>query len=359
MHDWMIYGATGYTGKLVAEEAVQRGHKPLLAGRSPEKLKALAQALNLDYVVAPIDDAAALENAVRQVRVVYHAAGPFMVTSERMVAACLSAGAHYLDINGELPVYQSVFRQDAAAQARGVALISGAGFDIVPSDCLAKYVADQLPDATELVTVIGASGGAGGGFSVSAGTAKTELEMIRTTGFARRENGRLVGITPGAGMRRFPFPSGDRAGLPVPWGDLETSYRSTGIPNITSYILLPPLAIRALRLTHGLLFGLLKVPAVHAAATRLVDRFVTGPDATTRQQARTLLYAEVRNPGGERRQAWLETLEAYQFTKVVAVRAVEHLLEGKHRGALTPAQAFGADFVLEIESTQRWDRLPS
>jgi len=358
MDEWMIYGATGYTGRLVAEEAVQRGHKPLLAGRSPEKLKAVAQALELDYIVAPVDDAEALEHAVRRVKLVYHAAGPFIHTSSRMVAACLAAGAHYLDITGELAVYQAVYRQHEAALARGIALVPGVGFDVAPSDCLAKYVADLLPGATEIITVIAALGSSGGGIGVSAGTAKTELEMIERSGFVKREHGQLVDITPGSGARRFPFPGGDRLAMPAPWGDLETVYRATGVPNITSYILLPPLMIRSLRLTHGLLFGLLKFPAVKSFATRLIDRFISGPSEATRQTGRTLLYAEARYASGEKRQAWLETLEAYQFTKVAGVRAVEHLLASPLSGALSPSQALGADFVMQIEGTQRWDTLP-
>ena len=358
MSDWMIYGATGYTGRLVAEEAVERGHRPLLAGRSEARLKPLAETLGLEYVVAPVDDKAALERAVRRVKLVYLAAGPFIHTSRPVVAACLAAGAHYLDITGELAVYQQVFQRHEAALARGIALVSGVGFDVVPSDCLAKYVADQLPDATEIVTVIAALGSSGGGVGVSAGTAKTELEMIEHSGFAERRMGQLVEIPPGSGARRFPLPGGDRLAMPVPWGDLETVYRATGIPNITSYIPLPAPMIRSLRLTHGLLFGLLRLPPVKALATRLVERFVDGPSEATRQNGRTSLYAEARNASGDVRRAWLETLEAYQFTKVAGVRAVEHVLTTQPSGALSPSQALGADFVLQIEGTRRWDTLP-
>lgn len=358
MTDWMIYGATGYTGQLVAEEAIQRGHRPLLAGRSEGKLRPLAERLGLEYVVAPLDDAPALLRAVERVRLVYLAAGPFIHTSTAVVAACLQAGAHYLDITGEVAVYQSVFAQDAAARAKGVALVPGIGFDVVPSDCLAKHVADTLPDATEIVTVIDALGSGSAGGGISAGTAKTQLEMIRTSGFSRRENGRLVEFAPGSGARRFPMQGGERLAMPVPWGDIETVYRSTGIPNITSYITMPAATIRALRLTGGVLFPLLRVGAAHRLATALVERFVKGPSAETRHTGRTQVYAEARNARGDFQQAWLETLEAYQFTKVAGVRAVEHVLATGPIGALAPSQALGADFVLGIEGTRRWDTRP-
>ncbi|MEP6985562.1 MAG: saccharopine dehydrogenase NADP-binding domain-containing protein, partial [Chloroflexota bacterium] len=100
MGDWMIYGATGYTGKLVAEEAVRRGHKPLLAGRSAAKLRPLAESLGLEYAVVSLDDADALAKAVGSVELVYNAAGPFIFTSDRILRACLQTGVHYLDITG-------------------------------------------------------------------------------------------------------------------------------------------------------------------------------------------------------------------------------------------------------------------
>jgi short subunit dehydrogenase-like uncharacterized protein len=358
MTDWMIYGPTGYTGQLVAQEAVARGHRPLLVGRSREKLAMLADSLGLDYAVADINDREALVQAIRRVKLVYHAAGPFIYTAPQMIAACLEAGAHYLDITGELSVYQHTFAQHDAALARGVVLVSGVGFDVVPSDCLARYVAEKLPDATEIITVIAALGSSGGGVGVSAGTAKTELEMIEQSGFVERRLGQLVEIGPGSGARHFPMVSGDALAMPVPWGDLETVYRATGIPNITAYITLPPLLIRALPLLHTPLFGALRIPAVKTFATQMVERFISGPSEAMRENGRTQIYAETRNATGSIQQAWLETLEAYQFTAVAGVRAVEHVLAMSPKGALAPSQALGADFVMEIPGTQRWDERP-
>jgi short subunit dehydrogenase-like uncharacterized protein len=356
---WMIYGATGYTGALVAEEAVRRGHKPLLAGRSADKLRPLAERLGLEYVAVSLDDANALTKAVARVELVYPAAGPFVHTSAPMLRACLAVGAHYLDITGEIPVFQQVFRYHAAAQEQGIALLPGVGFDVIPSDCLVKYVADRLPNATHLEVVLDALGtGEGSTSGVSAGTTKSALELIARLGNLTRRDGQLVNMPFGAGARAFRFPHGERLAMPIPWGDLETGYRTTGIPNITAYLTFSPALIRLSRLTGGALRRLVQVDALRQWMGGGIDRWVLGPSERARQTGRSYIYAQARDAKGATAQAWLETLEGYQFTVLAGVRVVERVLDGGYRGALTPATAFGADFVLDIEGTRRWDALP-
>jgi short subunit dehydrogenase-like uncharacterized protein len=357
MADWLIYGASGYTGQLVAEAAARRGHRPLLAGRSAERLKPLAERLNLDYAAVPLEDANALAKLVSGVKAVYHAAGPFTVTSQPMLRACLAAGTHYLDITGEVGVYQQVFRHSSAAQEKGIALLPGVGFDVIPSDCLLKYVADRLPDATWLEVAIDGVGASGGG-SASAGTLKSALEILAHTGNVVRRDGRLVRHRLGAGARRFRFPYGERLAMPVPWGDVEMAWHSTGVPNITAYLCFPPGLIRGARLGGGLATLLLKSKALRRFIGRQIDQQTTGPSEHAREQGRSYLYAQARNARGNTCEAWLETPEAYRFTAEVAPLVVERVLDGGLRGALTPALAFGADFPLSAAGTRRWDALP-
>lgn len=358
MTDWMIYGATGYTGVLVAEEAVRRGHKPLLAGRSEAKLKPLAERLGLEYTAVSLDDTAALEKVVGGVKLVYHAAGPFTYTSQPMLQACLKMGAHYLDITGEIAVFQNAFQYDAAAREKGIAIIPGVGFDVIPSDCLLRYVADQVPDAAHLEVVLDAlSSGSDMGSGISAGTAKSILEILAAVGNRMRRNGELISIPFGIGAQKFRFPHGERLAMPVPWGDLEIGCRTTGIPNITTYLTFSPTLIRLTRLLGWALQGILKIGFIRAFAGKLIDRLIIGPSEHARQTGRSLIYARAWNASGQQAEAWLETGEAYQFTAMAGVRVVERVLDGAYRGALTPASAFGADFVLEIEGTRRMDSL--
>jgi short subunit dehydrogenase-like uncharacterized protein len=354
LNNWLLYGAYGYTGQLVIEEAVRRDHKPVLAGRNKDKLIPLAKQYDLGWLELGLDDAADLATAVAPFDLVFHAAGPFSLTSDPMLRACLDSQTHYVDITGEIDVFENTFRYDEPARQKGLAFISGAGFDVVSSDCLAMYVADRLPDATELELAIVALGQA------SAGTTNTMLELLPTLkkGSLVRRNGRYQPLPLGRGAKEVTFSNGRPRTLhPLPRGDLATAYRSTGIPNITTYMTLP-ISANAARL-FWLYRPLLAIKPLRRLAQAVVTRYVTGPDEETRQTKRSYLYGRAVNERGTTVEAWLETMEGYRGTAVAGVRIVEKILNGlAPAGTPTPAQAFGADFVLELENTQRFDLPP-
>ena len=111
---WMVYGANGYTGRLVAAEAVQRGLKPILAGRNAEEISALGNSLGLETRIFDLE--ADVASQLDDLRLVLHCAGPFSRTSMPMLDACLARGVHYLDITGEIDVFENAWRQDERAR---------------------------------------------------------------------------------------------------------------------------------------------------------------------------------------------------------------------------------------------------
>ena len=351
----MLYGAYGFTGRLLVAEAVRRGHRPVLAGRNAAKLAALAAQYDLDWLALELDYADRLARTVERFGLVFHAAGPFIETSEPMLRACLAGRAHYLDITGEIPVYENTFDHDAEARARGVVLMSGAGFDIVPSDCLARYVAERAPGATHLETALAALS------DLTSGTVKSGLvNLNRYGGNLVRRDGRLVSQPLGKGRRKVRLSDGrEYAMTPFPWGDVVTAWHTTGIPNITAYLALPPLP--GLRLVSGPVAKLLGQKTIQRLAERAATLAFSGPDEAAQRDGHSYVYARASGPGGAA-EAWLETGEVYRFTALAGVRLVERVLAAAKRGdlapgATTPAATFGADFVLDIEGVRRFDRI--
>jgi short subunit dehydrogenase-like uncharacterized protein len=350
----MLYGATGYTGALIAEEAVSRGHAPLLAGRDAGKLRALAERLGLEYAVLPLNDGAGLRRALEGVDLVVHSAGPFTMTAEPMRRACIDTKTHYLDITGEIEVFEGTFALDADAKAAGIVMIGGVGFDVVPTDSISKYVADKLPGADLLEIAI--STAAFG--QPSAGTTGSLVEIMKRGGLARR-NGELRSMAMGTGAREVQFPFGKRWAMPIPWGDLSTAYRSTGIRNIVTYMRYKPDQIRLVRWFAPLAKALFQIKPARRLAQAVIRRTVHGPSEQARREGKSVIWAGASCYDGQSAEAWLETGEAYEFTKIATVRCVEMVLgEGfTARGALSPTQAFGADFVLSIPGVRRIDAL--
>jgi short subunit dehydrogenase-like uncharacterized protein len=331
---WMIYGANGYTGELIAREAVRRGQRPILAGRNGAQVQALAQELGLQ---SRVFDLARPE--LEGIRAVLHCAGPFSHTSAPMVRACLASRVHYLDITGEISVFESIFRKDAEAKDRGIVLLPGVGFDVVPTDCLAAALHAQLPDATELWLAFSSSS------TVSRGTLKTMIEGAGL-GSAIRKDGRITRVPQAWDAREIPFPSRPRFAMTIPWGDISTAYRTTGIPNIRVYSSSSPKSVRNLRRIRPLL-PVLRLKPVQRLATAYANRR-TGPSEEERLRAKTELWGRVVNAKGDEVTMTNIVDEGYTFTVKSSIAAMERVLASTLSGSLTPALAFGANFVNEV-----------
>jgi short subunit dehydrogenase-like uncharacterized protein len=345
----MLYGATGTTGTLIAEAAIRRGHQPVLAGRSAASLAALGKRLGLPWKAVSLDQPDLLQQAVSEVDAVLNAAGPFIATAPPLVQASLTAGTHYLDIAGEIPVLQHLFARDRAARERNISLIGGVGFGVVASNSLVKYVADQLPGATTLELAVKASNQ-----QISQGATKSRLEVLASGGRVYRD-GRLVPYRLGKGLKALRFPDGAFDILPMPSGDLEAAFRATGIPNITAFI---PFRRSAALLLPLLQWGLSLRPIRGRLEAAIGRRGTPQPESQVDGQRTSYAWARATKQDGQQAEAWLELGEGYHFTAASSVQAVEHVLHDQPSGAQTPAQAFGADFVLNIEGVRRWPALP-
>jgi short subunit dehydrogenase-like uncharacterized protein len=331
---WMIYGANGYTGQLATEAAAAAGERPVLAGRSDAAVRAVADRFGLPWRAFPLD-----EPKLEGIDLVLHCAGPFSATSGPMVEACLRSRAHYLDITGELDVIEAVMARDAEARAANVALIPAAGFDVVPSDCLAALLHRKLPRAVRLELAFYPHGGA------SPGTLKTMVENLPRRTRARR-GGKLVEIE--ALVRTVPFPrSGARQAIAIPWGDLATAHRSTGIPDVTVYMAMSAPAVRLARLQR-LFAPVLGLAPVQAFLKRRIERRVRGPGPEERERGFVELWGRAEDAQGNSAEGTMVVPEGYGFTAEAALACVRRVLAGVAPGAWTPSLAFGPEFAASL-----------
>jgi short subunit dehydrogenase-like uncharacterized protein len=288
--DYLIYGANGYTGALIARTARARGHRPLLGGRNREAVTTLATRLGLEARVFALDDASALRNGLRGCGLVLHCAGPFARTYRAVAEACLQERVHYLDVTGEIAVFEGLAARDSAARAAGVMLLPGVGFDVVPSDCLALHLKQRLPGATHLALGFQSSG------RLSRGTATTMLENLHRGGWIRRA-GVLTAVPPAWRTRVIDFGTGPQVAMTIPWGDVSTAYYSTGIPNIEVYLAAAPAQRTLARLLRNLGW-LVASKWVQQAMRRRIQAGPAGPTDEERARGQTLLWGEARAGAG-------------------------------------------------------------
>jgi len=344
--NWMIYGANGYTGRLIAREARARGLAPILAGRNAEQVQALAGELGFEHRVFGLG-ADELRRGLEGVSLVLHCAGPFSATCGPMLEACLAQKVHYLDITGEIDVFAHCHAQDARARQAGIVVLPGAGFDVVPTDCTAALLGQDLPDATHLVLAFDAGGG------LSPGTAKTSVEGLGNGGRVRVD-GALVRVPLGFKSRTFERPPTDiapastRTAVTIPWGDVYTSYVSTGIPNVEVYTTVPPATVARLRRLRW--FGpLLRLKFVQDWMKARVERTVKGPSESKRHGSESIVWGEVRNAAGQQRARRLRVPNGYDITVTASLGIVERLLrEAPAGGYYTPSRLMGAGYVLSL-----------
>ena len=342
---FLLYGANGYTGSLIARAAKARGMTPMLAGRNEAAVKGLAEELDLPYRIFGLDDPDRLKQHLEDVHTVLHCAGPFSATSAPMVEACLQTGTHYLDITGEIDVFEAIRLHRDTAKARGVLLMPGCGFDVLPTDCLALMLKNRLPDATHLLLAFASSG------RPSRGTAKTMVEGFKVGGRVR-ENGVLRHVPLAYKVTTLPFFTGPQLAMTIPWGDVSTAFYTTGIPNIEVYFAVTPKQIKQVRIMRRLRW-LISLEWVQRYLKAQIDTRVAGPSEAQRRKAKTVVYGRVENADGQHVEMHLLTPNGYDLTVDASLRIVEHVLQSEvPAGFQTPARLMGAEFVLRLQGVE-------
>lgn len=345
---WMLYGANGYTGKLIAQLAKEKGLRPILAGRNSVQLEHLGKKLDMPWRAFSLLSHDEIVANLKDVEVVLHCAGPFSATFRPMFNACLEAKVNYLDVTGEIGVFEELFSRNSDCVDAGITAICGVGFDVVPTDCLAAMIKQQLPEATQLRLGI-----AGVGAGISRGTAKTMFEGTAHGGCIRQD-GKLVKVPLAYKTTKFTFNHKSTIAVTMPWGDLATAYRSTGIPNIEVYFATTTNTVMFMR-TAELFRPLLASPPVQILGKQMISKYVSGPSEDARAAAKCIIVAEGKQQD-KQCIIRMKCPEGYTITSHSALASVERILDGNiAKGALTPSLAFGADFVntlpgIEIET---------
>ncbi|MTI39773.1 saccharopine dehydrogenase family protein [Fulvivirga lutimaris] len=340
----LIYGANGYTGRLVLEEAFSKKLSITIAGRNGDEILELSEQYNVAYEVFSLEESEKMLRILKEHDVVIHCAGPFMYTAMPMVKACLEAQTHYLDITGEYQIFEQIHDLDEEAKSANIMLMPGAGFDVVPSDCLAAKLKEQMPDAEELKLAFTSVGG-----GLSRGTSKTMVEGSHE-GQKYRKGGKLETKSLGTSFREIDFGAMKQLSVGISWGDIATAYFSTGIPNIEVFTGSSAKQIIQLKWMGRLSF-LLKMRWVKNILKKQVDKKRPGPSAEKRGAGKMYLWGQASN-GEATAENRLTTPNGYTLTAKTAVLIASKIINDDYKaGYQTPAMAYGSGLILEVEGT--------
>ena len=346
--DILIYGANGYTAELITRLALAEGATPTLAGRNEAKVEAMAKELGFTYRVFGLDDPREVDANLENISVVLHCAGPFSRTAKPMAEACIRTKTHYLDITGEIAVFEAMAALDSRAKTAGVMLMPGTGFDVVPSDCLAAHLKSRMPDAVDLELAFQAVG------KPSRGTATTMVEGIAEGGMIRKD-GKMTPVPSAWQVRKMDLGRGSVDVMTIPWGDVSTAFYSTGIPNIKVFMAAPPGLQKTAKVSRY--FGwVLNAGPVQSFLKKKIQDGPAGPNDLERAQGESLLWGKVTNAAGESMESRLRTVEGYTLTAQTAWAIAKRVIAGyAPAGFQTPSMAYGADFILDFEGSDRSD----
>ncbi len=335
----IVYGAYGYSAKLILENLAKKNIKPMLAGRDEYKLRKTANQFDCEYSVFDLEDHEAIKKNLEEYHTLLNCAGPFKFTAEKFFNACLETKTNYLDITGEIVIFEKAWQFNEKANEKGITILPGVGFDVIPSDCIAAKLKEKMPDAVSLKLGFEAQGA-----KMSRGTHLTTLEMIDEESKIRKD-GKIINVPLADITYEIKNDKIEFQGIAIPWGDVSTAFYSTGIENIEVYLGLPKAAFVSRRL---LVAGksLLEINTVKEFLKKQLAKRTTGPSDYERQKASMLVWGEVKNSEGEKLFAAYKFIDGYELTgRGGAEAALKVLNDEVKKGTQTPSLAFGSSFM--------------
>lgn len=336
---WIIYGANGYTGRLICAKAKSLNLAPVIAGRDSEKLKKLSKELDFPFLIFSLHNSSILTKTLKEFDLILNCAGPFSKTAQPLIQACIEAKTHYLDITGEIDVFGSLMAMDDLFIKKNILVMPGVGFDVVPTDCLALQLKEKLPDASTLELVIHTHA------RPSIGTLKTMVESA-SRGSIIRKNSKLTQLDHDL-VKEFTIQGKKQTALALPWGDIQTAYFTTHIPNISVYFTLSKKTKSSRSLKY--LKKILRFSLAQKLLQTLLNYVYRSPSPEEIDHTNTIILGIVRNDQNEVKMKEIEVSNGYQFTADSSVKIVSKLLEEPIRpGFHTPAEYFGSGLLEEI-----------
>lgn len=342
---FIIYGANGYTGQLTVEYAIKKGVKPTIAGRNELQIKSLAEKHGLNYKIFDLSNTDVISENIQGYSLVLHCAGPFSETARPMMNACIQSGVHYIDITGEIAILEWAHKKSELAKSNKVMLMCGVGFDLVPTDCVAKKLKEEFPNATNLELAFYLKGG-----SISRGTMLTMANNFGNTSYERR-NGNLVEKPLGFRGKNIDFGVEEKFCMSIPWGDLYTSWLTTGIENITTFTTTSKLAYYALKM-HAIINPIMRSGWFKRIFKNYIRKNITGPTPEQNKNGRSYIRGTAWNEN-KKKTVLLECPESYQITAQCSILIAQKVLNNDFKpGFQTPAGLYGSGLILETEGTR-------
>jgi short subunit dehydrogenase-like uncharacterized protein len=327
----LIYGATGYTGKLFANYLLANNYKPILAARS-DKVISIGKELNCETRIFSVDN---VQENLKDIAILVNLAGPFIKTQNGLIEACIQSKTHYLDIAGEFPEMENAFQYDKQAKNKNIVVIPAAGFGVVPTDIAAKMAADRITDPTHLTIAYATEGGA------SRGTLYTVLKDIDKAGVIIR-NGKKEVAKPA--MKELEFQVGKKRvkAFYNPWrADLFTAQKSTGIQNIETYTVFPGFVVKMMK---GKLLWLKNL-----MLKRVIKWMPEGPNSRQLKNGRTCILAIAKNEKGNESRIEITGPEAYVFTITCLLNLIEKIKTNTELSGVVSPSIFGNEIIEKIE----------